>query len=123
MGILIVDNSPEIINRIEELIAESRYGGLIYKATSYKEATCILIIIPIKVLLLDMNLRRNESYRLLEKIKKIGLGIIVIAMTVYMNDQLKIQYKSQGVDYIIDKYYDFEKLTSLISQITSTDKN
>lgn len=122
MGILIVDNSPEIIDRIEELLTENRIPSTYYRAASGPEAELIIKNTILKTILLDMNLRGNESSLLLQKIKESGNPVIVIAMSVYMNDQLKIQYKRLGVDYIMDKFYDFEKLPSLIRQLTSTEK-
>ena len=118
MLILIVDSSIQIIERLEELISESGNIITIHKAVSYEEARKLFKENKHDAVLLDIDLPGNKSLKLVREIKKTAGETCVIILSIYMDNYIQDHWKSLGADFFFDKYYDFEKISGLLSSLS-----
>ena len=117
MLVLIVDSSTEIIERLEEIISETKKISAIHRAVSYEDAKILYKKNKYDVVFLDINLPRNKSLKLLKEIKKAGSKTVVIIMFTHIEDYILQQYRSLCADFFFDKYYDFEKIGGLLDTL------
>ncbi len=120
MNILIVDSSISIIERIEELLQESKQKNQFFIANSFDTAKELNENNTIHIVLLDMDLPQNKSIKLIEKIKKKNSNTVVIALYNSSDSFLEHQYKMEGANFLLDKYHDFEKLPTIINDLKAT---
>jgi DNA-binding NarL/FixJ family response regulator len=117
MLILIIDNSIQIIERLEEIISETKKISAIHRALSYEDAKILYKKNKYDAVLLDINLPQNKSLKLLKEIKKTGSKTCVIMMFTHMDNYIMEQYKTLGADFFFDKYFDFEKIDWLLDTL------
>src|ERR1700752_2857730 len=117
MLVLIIDSSAGIIERLEEIISEAKKITSIHRAVSYEDAKILYKKNKYDVVLLDINLPRNKSLKLLKEIKKTGGKTFAIIMFTHMDNYILEQYKSLGADFFFDKYYDFENIGGLLETL------
>ena len=113
MLILIVDRSVQIIERLEEIIVEAVDITAVHKTVSYEEAKKLFKENKHDVVLLDVDLPKNGSLKLLKEINR--KACVIILSTYTDNYYIREQCKFLGVDFFFDKYYDFEKIGGLLS--------
>ena len=113
MLVLIVDNSIQIIERLEEIIGELESTAVVHGALSYEEAKKLLKEYNHDIVLLDIDLPGDQSLKLLAEIRMTGKETYVIVLFNYTDNYMIEKCKYYGVDFFIDKYYDFEKLYRL----------
>ncbi|SRR5258706_3104116 len=114
MLILIVDSSIRIIERLEEIISEAETITAIHRAVSYEEAKKLFKENKYAIVILDIDLPGNGSFKLLNEIKKTGEEICVIILFTQMDNYIQERCKSLGADFFFDKYYDFGKISGLL---------
>ena len=90
------------------------YTTTIHKAISYEEAKQLFKENKYDVVLLDIDLPGDGSIELLKNIRRTGRNTFVILMFSYVDKYLMKQCKTIGVDFVFDKYYDFEKIRDLL---------
>ncbi len=115
MGTLIVDSYIEITARLKDIISEMDTGMEIYTATSYEQALQIIENFQIKTIILDINLPKNQSFELVNKVKIISRDIIVIALGIHIDNEVKKKCTYVGADYLFDKYSEFDKIGAVIN--------
>lgn len=117
MKVLVVDTSVAMVERLKEILSEVRNSLTIYGATSYEEAINVFNETHPEVILLDMSLTCNKSFALLKEIRKTGIPASVIVLSLNTDDHIKQQCKLFSVDFLLDKYYEFEKIPAIISKL------
>ena len=117
MQVLIVDSSFQIIERLEEMLAEEENITGIASAVSYEEATKLFNETKPEVVLLDCCLPGNASLKLLKEIKETGSKTSVIVLSLQEDNYKMEQCKLLGADFLFDKYYGFEKIAGAIKTI------
>jgi response regulator of citrate/malate metabolism len=122
MLVVIVNTSIRIIERLEEIISESPSIAAIHRACSYEEAKRLFKRNRYDIALVDIDLWENESIQLLKDIRKTDERLCIIALFTPMDNCIYEQCKSIGVDFLLDKYYDFEKLGGLLEMHHLNDK-
>ncbi|HKB45555.1 MAG TPA: response regulator [Chitinophagaceae bacterium] len=118
MLVLIIDSSVLIVERLEEIISATENITTIHRAVSYEEAKKLFRENKHDAVLLDIDLPGNESVKLLREIKKAGGETCVIMLFIYMDNYTQEKYKSLGADFFFDKYYDFEKISGLLHDVS-----
>ena len=116
MRILIVDRSAQIIERLEEIIAEACNITAIHGAVTYEEAKKLCMENTYEVVLLDIDL--PESLKLVKEIKKTGGNSCIIIQFTHIDTYTRERCKLAGVDFFFDKYYDFEKISGLLDIVS-----
>ena len=117
MKILIIDNSVEMIERLEEIISEAPVSAIIYGALSYEAALKSFKENMPEVVLLDISLSGNRAITILKEIKEIEPATTIIVLSINTDDKLKEQCRILSADFFLDKYYEFEKIPAIINDI------
>jgi len=117
MKILIIDNSVEMIERLEEIISEASVSAIIYGALSYEAALKSFKENMPEVVLLDISLSGNRAITILKEIKEIEPATTIIVLSINTDDKLKEQCRMLSADFFLDKYYEFEKIPAIINDI------
>jgi len=116
--ILIVDDSPMIVQRITEMLEELGNPGVIAKAGSYSEAIQFINNNHPDILLLDINLPDKSGIEILRIRKEKDPSVKVIMITNQANEYYKKLCFRLGADYFIDKSKEFEKIAGIIAAAT-----
>lgn len=117
MKILLVDSSSLVLQRLEELLSDTISADLMYKAISYKDAADNFFFHKPGVVVMDINLPQNASYRLINEIKQEAPVTLVIALSIHTDEYIRQQCILGGADFFFDKYDEFEKIPAVIGAI------
>jgi CheY-like chemotaxis protein len=99
IGVLLVEDSPRIAERIRELLEQ--------------EALQALRQLPVDLMILDLQLKIGTGFGVLE-----AIGIKrppTIVMTNYALPQYRERARHFGVEHFLNKAQDFEKLPGLVA--------
>ena len=118
MVVIILDNSPLIVERLIDLIAETNRGVTFHHADRYNTGMALLKECSPDVVVMDLKLSGNNVVKLLKQIKEYNNKTVVIILYSVKDEQELEQCKTQGADYILDKYNEFEKIPAIISSRT-----
>jgi DNA-binding NarL/FixJ family response regulator len=117
MNTLIIEQSVEVSRRLKSLLLEETPYNLILEADTLMKAAEIIENNKPVIILLDLSIQQNHLSRFLTDTKISCSKSVIIALTIQdISHQLKTE-KIEGVDYVLDKYEDFEKLPDLIRNI------
>jgi DNA-binding NarL/FixJ family response regulator len=119
--ILIVDSSMQIIIRLEEILLISVNITAFYRADSYEKAILFFKVNNPGVVLLDIGMPRNESFKLLKEIRQTGSKTCIIVLSIHIDKDIQEQCKLLGADFFLDKYHEFEKIPGIIDTITNSE--
>ena len=115
--VLIVDDSPLIIERLISMLEELENVKLILHAGNYNQARAIVTERLPDIVLLDITLPGKSGIELLQFIKADYPHIKVIMLTNQINKHYKKLCLEAGADRFLDKTEDFEQISSIISSM------
>jgi DNA-binding NarL/FixJ family response regulator len=113
--ILLIDDSPIIINYLIDLLKELKNTGPLFKAANYEDAIKVLEQEQPHIVLLDIHLPGKNGIEVLRYIKEKHPATIVIMLTNQSDDSYRTLCKKIGADYFFDKSADFEKIPEIIT--------
>lgn len=119
MNILIVDHSELIIERLEEMIAESNMSCTVIRAISYEQAAQQIQSHQPFLVIMDSQLEKNHSRSLLKEIKMTQPDLPVIVLANHLDEQVTAEFSASGADFLLDKYHEFEKIPAIIKSLIS----
>lgn len=119
MRILIVDSSVWIPDRIISLLTETQGDYTLYKALSYREALTLFTKTDPAIVILDRSLPDNGSIALLKEIKSANKDVIVIVLSLRIDQNTRYQCILAGADFFLDKYNDFDKIPAIVNSIAA----
>lgn len=119
MTILIIEESLLIGGRIQSLLLETGNATAIYQSVEHKKAATFFDEIKPQVVVLDMCLPGAISIELLQEIKNKAAQTAIVVLVNYEDAQKRLKCTSIGVDFIIDKYHEFEKLPGILDIIVN----
>lgn len=119
MHLLIVDSSKLVTERLVELISETRTGIKFIIVNSCNEAIQCLDRFTPQVMLLDLDFSFYKTSQLLRRTNSSTDKIVVIGLFTIQNEHNIRQCKEHGVDYVFDKYEDFEKIPAVVAEVYS----
>ena len=109
----------QISDRLVDLISETTKGIQFYKASSYNKAMDFLKTSePPNTIILDWELSGSKSVDILKKIREVNEKAVIIVLSVYQDPNTQVQCKKFKVDFLLDKYHEFEKIPALIKSET-----
>ncbi len=115
LAILIVDDSPVIIERLTSLLNEVAEVHTILPAYSYEEGTQLIEKSKADVVILDINMPGKSGIDLLKWINEKGYRFKNIIMLTEDNSQLKKDMALMlGANHYLNKFNDFEMIPDLI---------
>lgn len=117
MTILISDRSAQIIDRLENLVLEAGNEFKILKSKTFGESRTLIDEFKPEIILLDMDMRANKSFDLLKHIKEVYPKTIVLALSTLATRRIREESEKLGVDYFLNKYYEFDKISAIIKKI------
>lgn len=103
--------------RLVELISETKAGIKFIIVNSCNDAIQCLDRFTPKIILLDLDLPLYKITQLLKRTNSSADRIIVIGLFTIQNEFNIRQCEQNGVDYVFDKYEDFEKLPALVAEV------
>lgn len=114
LGVLLVEDSPRIAERMRELLQQE---GLRVLATVDDEPSAIKALrdMPVDVLILDLQLRTGTGFGVLEAVGPRRPPTIV--MTNYALPQYRERARKLGVEHFLNKAMDFERLPEIVAEI------
>ena len=117
MRLLIIDGSVEIIRRLEELLSELTTISAIHTSASYEKGIKLFKENRPDIVLLDIFLPENKSLKLLGEMKAARYKKSIIILSNDSKDYQELCHLL-GVDYLLDKYHDFDKIPGVINGIS-----
>ena len=121
ISLLIIDDSPLIKARIEDLLDDIVVIKQQLMARSFAEGLFLVDIYRPEVILLDINLPDGNGLKNLYFLKQKYPAIKIIIITNQDNEKYSQQSLDFGAYCFLDKSYDFQKLPSIINDICSGD--
>lgn len=122
MKVLIVDSSVEIIERLQQQLADIKNISSVYGAVAQKDGLEFFRKISPSVVLVDSGLRKNESFELVKEIRQSEVKTHIIVLLNGEDELLYGKFRSLGVDFFFDKYHEFEKIPGAINYIAAERK-
>ncbi len=115
LGVLLVEDSPRIAERVRELLMQT--SGVRVLATVVDEPSAIQALrdLPVDLLILDLQLKIGTGFGVLESIGTDRPTTVV--MTNYALPQYRERAKQLGVEYFLNKEKDFERLPEILADI------
>jgi DNA-binding NarL/FixJ family response regulator len=115
--VLIVDDSPLIVERFIEILNEMDNIESVAYAHNYTEGARLIDDIQPDIALLDINLPGKSGIELLRRIHQERPEMKVIMITNQATEQYRNICSSLGADYFFDKSKEFEQIPNIISNI------
>ena len=119
MEVLIIDYSMRIVERLEEMLSGEKNITYIHKAVSYSQAMNVYKETQPGIVVLDICLPSDNSFKILREIKKPGSKTFVIILAVEKDNYVHEQCNSLGADFFFDKYNEFEKIPRAVNSIVN----
>ncbi len=122
MVVVIFEHSQLIAERLIELISQTNEGITFHHTGSYEAGVELLKKHQPGVVLLELKFAGNNIIDFLVQIKALNEKAVVIVMFNVHDEQKLEQCKRYGADYILDRYFEFEKIPDIISSIITRNK-
>ncbi len=106
--ILLVDDSPDIIQLISDFLAP--YGCEVYKASTGKQAIDLLSGKNVEIVILDVKLPDTDGISLLDTIRLQDPTIAVVMITGYNDPDMIIEAMKRGASDFLMKPFSIDKL-------------
>ena len=117
MKVLIVDDSPLIVKKFEELLKDFKEITDLTSCATYAHAIAILENLKPDLAILDIDLPDKSGIDLLRYLRNNNFDTTIIMCTNQSDDYYKDWSRKLGADFFIDKSKEFEKLPLLIASL------
>lgn len=123
MKVFLVDDSPQIRQKLTELLYELDGVEIIGQASQAVDAIDSILAVKPEAVLLDLHLNgQGNGFEVLERIKQEPTAPKVIVLTNYPNPQYRKRCLQAGADFFFDKSYEFEKVVPVLDKLARQDK-
>jgi DNA-binding NarL/FixJ family response regulator len=103
MKVLIVDDSSVIRGRLVGLLAEIDGVIVVGEAETPREALKLIKLLVPDIVLLDIRLREGNGIEVLQQVKLLYPGVVVIVLTNYPYPQYRVVSATMGADHFFHK--------------------
>ena len=120
LKVVTVDDSPIIVNRLQQLLNEMDHVDLLGNAEDIQSALMIIEEQKPHVVLLDINLtgdKPRNGIDLLSVLRKTYPVMKIIMLTNLSGERYREICKSFGADYFFDKSEDFDRIPETLKEI------
>lgn len=114
MKALIVEDSPEICERLHNMIDGIPGIELVGDADNENDAVRDICAIQPDLVILDLTLASGSGMEVLRRIKLQAFHCVTIVLTNYAYPQYRKKCMELGADYFLDKSWDIEMLSELL---------
>jgi two-component system, NtrC family, response regulator HydG len=115
--ILVVDDNLSMAKTIASILAFKGYA--VHCAYSGSEALKILYKLPVDILLTDIKMPGMNGVELYREIRKVRPRLITYLMTAYASSDILQQGIDDGIEDVLLKPLDIERLLSLLAGISN----
>lgn len=120
MKVLIVEDSPEICERLHNMIDGIPGIELVGDADNEADAVRDICAIQPDLLILDLTLASGSGMEVLRRIKLQAFHGVTIVLTNYAYPQYRKKCMELGADYFLDKSWDIEMLSELLVRLPNS---
>jgi DNA-binding NarL/FixJ family response regulator len=116
LTVYIVEDSPAVLQRLEEAVGDIPDARVVGRADAVPEAFEGLKICVPRVLILDIQLRGGSGFKLLKLMRAAGLARpeVVIVVTNHPSEDYRAASRECGADHFFDKGVEFEKVREVL---------
>jgi DNA-binding NarL/FixJ family response regulator len=114
--VLLVDDSPLIVERLISMLGDLEIHSLFCCGTLFEAKQFLTHLVP-DILVLDINLSDGSGIDLLEMAKAQNPETVVIMLTNQADAYYRKLCNTLGADHFLDKSTDFELIPSIISSL------
>jgi DNA-binding NtrC family response regulator len=114
-NILIVDENKDILDALSGSLCSSLKDCSILTASNCAKGESIMKTTPIDMILTELSMPVTNGYKFVEKVKKDYPFVPVCVMTGDCSPSVIERLRSIGVDRWIEKPFQFDQITKLIS--------
>ena len=119
MTVLIVDDSPVIVERLIEAVGKIRGIERLAQADTVATASEAVRRLRPDVVILDMQMPGGSGLDVLKIIKEDGIACAVIVLTNFAYPQYRRKCLQAGAQFFLDKSTEFEKVSELLHSLGS----
>jgi len=121
IDVFIVEDSPLVIERLENLISELPFVKIIGKAQNLESALMGVNLHKPQVAIIDIHLKEDapdvNGMDLLPILRKINPSIVLIMLTNFSDPKYQEKCLSLGADYFLDKSIDFTRISDILNSL------
>lgn len=117
MKVLIADDSPVVVTRLVENLAELPDVEIIEPAQNVPEAIERVQATVPDVIVLDIQMPGGSGLDVLRTVKQTGLARTVILLTNHAYPQFRAKAMKMGADFFLDKSSEWEKALQIIREL------
>lgn len=118
-SVLVVDDSPLIVDRLINLLRELPCIQSYFTAFDFDTALMVLNHHEVNVAILDINMPGKNGIELLSYIREKSPQVLNIMLTNQVDAYYRSLCNKLGADYFLDKTHDFEKVPELVNSCYS----
>jgi DNA-binding NarL/FixJ family response regulator len=117
MQVLIVDGSVQIIERMQQELADMEHITAVFGAVAYRDGAEFFRAVKPAVVLLDSRLKDNECIRLMQVIRSEVPHTRIIVMLNGEDNHIQEKYRLEGANLLFDKYHEFQQIPEAVNTI------
>ena len=117
MRILIADDSPLILERLQEMLSDFKGAEIVAALKNGKDSLEFIRNLDPDLVILDINMPILTGLQVLESVKKESHKAIFIILTFYASKYFREKAISLGADYFFSKVDDFEKVSTVVGSL------
>ena len=125
MNALVVEDSPQIAERLVELVSVPNRVEVVATAATEDEALSACDKYTIAIAIVDLQLAQGTGFGVIRRLRAAtgANPACIVVLTNHAVPALKVAAFEAGADYFLDKSKDFATIPRLISELLSTREN
>lgn len=120
LRVLLVEDSPLLIQRISELIEDLANVELVGTATSEPDAVARLEADDVDAVILDLQLNTGSGFGVLRALKRRAAGPTVIVFTNFAIGAYRETALALGARHFLDKSRDYARLPAVLQELSDS---
>ena len=117
LGVLLVEDSSPVRDRIRSLIEEVGPVEILGEANSVVDALAQSKDLRPEVMILDLYLKDGNSFGVVTEVKRSNPACIVIVLTSFATPETRTHCRGLGADYFFEKNQEFERVPELLAEL------
>jgi DNA-binding response OmpR family regulator len=125
MNALVVEDSPQIAERLVELVSVPNRVEVIATVATEDEAVSVCDKHTISIAIVDLQLAQGTGFGVIRRLRAAtgSNPACIVVLTNHAVPALKVAAFEAGADYFLDKSKDFATIPRLIGELLSTQQN
>ena len=117
--VVLVDDVPSILNRLESLLASLEEVVVVGNAENVADALALIERLRPDAIVLDLRLPDGNGTQVLKQAKEGADAPGVIVLTSHPSPQVRKACLALGADYFFDKSLEFSRVTQALAELAS----